>query len=108
MDKYIEVLGVGEYYKLAKEFKLKLEIYSASGFSRIERHETRKLIEEIVNTVTKNGFPQDEIVFGGMDDHIEWWRKNHHQTNATQLLFSHDDQDILSQIPIWIDKLSFG
>ncbi len=108
LDKYIEVAGEGKYYKVAKEFNLELEIYSnSSKVTRVERHVSKKAIDEIVETVVANGFPRSDIAFGGMNDQITWWRKNDVQRNATKLLFTSQDQDLLFMIPIWVDNLSF-
>ncbi|MGB0906644.1 MAG: SIMPL domain-containing protein [Maricaulaceae bacterium] len=112
--RHIQVIGTSEYLEKAIEFRMGLSLemsssLSKSGHGRGGNVETEKYLNEIIALLVKQGFPEDQILFGGTNDQNYWQpKKAYGNLRANRLMLRHADQKMIMMVPFWLEGFKTG
>jgi uncharacterized protein YggE len=98
MDRYIEVIGEGEFLETAARFvaQVTLEVRAAKDETALQ--EVADLWVEALVRLRESGINDDEIVEGGTDYHRPWyWKKKVGQTATRKIILKVTDFGRLSR-----------
>lgn len=109
--RHIEVIGQATYLEIATEFRMGLSLQVSSNFSKSSRGradhiDTEKYLNEMIAILIRQGFPEDQILFGGTSDQTYWRpKKAYGNMRANRLMLRHADQRMIMMVPFWLEDL---
>lgn len=113
--RHIEVIGHATYLEVATEFRMGLNLQMSSSLSksshtaRTGNADTEKHLNEIIAVLVQQGFPEDQILFGGTHDQTYWRPKKAYGTlRANRLMLRHEDQRMIMMVPFWLEGMKIG
>jgi len=111
----IEVIGSAEYSLKPVEYRVMVKLDAKSGFSELGKSQSsmmgvrEKAINAIAERAVSEGFPEEDIIYGGRNTYSKWQRKKGTETRqADHLVFRSADSAVAMMIPLWIENLDVG
>jgi uncharacterized protein YggE len=98
MDRYIEVIGEGEFIETAARFITQIDLTVRAAKDETALKEVAELGHDVLVSLRKSGIYDDEIVEGGTDYYQPWyWKKQVGQTAARKIILKVTDFTRLNQ-----------
>ena len=103
MDRYIEVIGEGQYTEMASRFIADVTVEVRAGKDETALREVAELCAEALTSLRESGIADAEIVEGGTDFRRPWyWKKQVGQNAARKIILKVSD---FSRLNLALEKL---
>jgi uncharacterized protein YggE len=98
MDRFIEVIGEGEFVEVASQFVCEITLEVRAAKDETATKEVSELWRAALGVLTESGIKLDEVVEGGMGTQRPWyWKKQVGQTSSRKIILKVPDYSRLQQ-----------